>query len=462
MTQKVRVVVIMGVLVSVIMLEGRTCVTSADDLRRIVSFRPITSTAPLCSPLPLLPNGYCIDLTTTLGYQTALAVVAASGSMVIGSSNVHKLWISNALLIKLPASNITGALSSLLQSLYVLDVSTDPIGWVGQIIPFLGTLGPEHYDWGLQWIHIPEVHQQWSTLKGSGVTVVILDTGIDLDHPDLNIGNGANALAGGGSNDPVDNGGDDDHGHGTHMAGIIGATVNGVGTKGAAPEATVVPVKVLDSTGSGYLSDFLRGLQWVSGTNIRLANMSIQFRQNYHPLERAIQRLSAQGIIMVAAAGNRCSSGPPEESGGDDAGACDPSQIAVTYPAAYSGVIAVAATDFYNQVTAYSRSGPALDLVAPGGSYATGIRILSTNKGEGAAYGYGSGTSQAAAHVTGICTLALALQPQISFEAVLDLLKLTATPLQDPQNPPNNYPPEKQGAGLSDAEDLVEALQAPQ
>jgi len=226
---------------------------------------------------------------------------------------------------------------------------------------------------------------------------------------------------------------------------------------------------VLDSTGSGYLSDFLRGLQWVYNTNIdsnpnnniRLANMSIQFRDNYHPLEQAIQRLHEIGVIMVAAAGNRCSSGPPEESGGDDAGACNPSQIAVTYPAAYSGVIAVAATDYYNHVTAYSRSGQALalhGLVAPGGSHATGIYILSTNLGGG--YGYGSGTSQAAAHVTGICTLALALQPQIPFAEVLDLLTTTATPLGDPQNPPNNYPPEKQGAGLSDAEDLVEAVQA--
>jgi subtilisin family serine protease len=237
MTHKVRIVVVIDVLVSVIMLDGWTCVTSADDLRRIVSFRPITLTDPLCLPLKLLPNGYCLDLTTTLGYQTALTEVeAVPGVEVVGSPTVHKLWISNALLIQLPANNIIGALSSLLQSLHVVDVTKDILAWVDPIIPFTGTLGPEHYNWGLERIYIPEVRLWWPALKGSGVTVAILDTGIALHHPDLNIGTGTNAIE-----EELDAPPDDDHGHGTHMAGIIGAKVNGVGTKGAAPEATVVP-----------------------------------------------------------------------------------------------------------------------------------------------------------------------------------------------------------------------------
>jgi minor extracellular protease Epr len=235
------------------------------------------------------------------------------------------------------------------------------------------------------------------------------------------------------------------------MAGIIGAIFNNRGIIGVAPGASLWAVKVLDHNGFGYLSDVLRGMQWVHGTDIRLANISIQFRDNYHPLEAAVQRLREKGVIMVAAAGNRCSSGPPQEGGGDSVGegmVCDPAQIDVAYPAAYPGVIAVAATDYYNRVTAYSRSGQAIDIAAPGGSQATGIRILSTYLGGG--YGEGSGTSQSAAHVTGIVALALGLRPWLSFAEALDHLKRTARDLGEPST--------EQGAGLSDAEGVVDAL----
>jgi subtilisin family serine protease len=195
--------------------------------------------------------------------------------------------------------------------------------------------------------------------------VAVLDTGIDSNHPDLNIGAGYNALRGGKLPE-------DDNGHGTYMAGIIGATLNGQlngpGIIGVAPQATVVPVKVLNQNGSGRLSDLLSGMQWVYNTDIRLANMSLQFK-NHRPLEKATKRLYERGVIMVAAAGNHCSSGPPDEGGdGGDGGDCDPSETDVASPAAYSTwVIAVGATDYYNWVTAYSRSGQAMALGGAGG-----------------------------------------------------------------------------------------------
>ena len=130
-----------------------------------------------------------------------------------------------------------------------------------------------------------------------------------------------------------------------------------------------------------------------------------------------------------------------------------PRQTDVAYPAAYSDwVIAVGATDYYNRVTAYSRSGQAMaigGIVAPGGSQETHIRILSTTLGGG--YGQSSGTSPAAAHVSGVLALALELRPQLSFEEAVDLLKLTARDL--------GYPAAEQGAGLIDAAELVEMLQ---
>jgi subtilisin family serine protease len=114
---------------------------------------------------------------------------------------------------------------------------------------------------------------------------------------------------------------------------------------------------------------------------------------------------------MVASAGNCCTQSQGQDGGGGDACdggpalVCDPSQTAVTHPAAYPKVIAVAATDFYDDITAYSLFGPQVDVAAHGGSKVTGVQILSTNTGGG--YGYGSGTSQAAAHVTGAVVLAL-------------------------------------------------------
>ena len=285
-----------------------------------------------------------------------------------------------------------------------------------QIIP---SLAPtiEDYDWGHKRIEVPAAHRHWPPdVTGAVVRVAILDTGIDSNHPDLYpIESGYNALPGE-SESPQD-----DHGHGTHMAGIIWALVNGRGIKGGGPphpRVSLVPVKVLDRSGSGYLSYFLNGMQWVSRTDIQLVNMSFGF-DDYPPLRQATQRLYEQGVIMVAAAG--CKRGKQDEGGGADGGCdtatvYDPSQIHGLYPAGYDGTIAVGAIDYYNRVADYSGSGPWLDVLASGGSIAKGRRILSTIPGGG--YGYGSGNSQAAAHVTATCALALQLKQKLSFEQV--------------------------------------------
>jgi len=428
-----RVRLLVCVLVAVMLLGGGAFAQSADNLRRIVTFQHL-------------------DVTTTPGYLTALSVVTASGSSVVPPT----LWFINALVSELPAGNIDGALASLLTSPYVSDVSLDPLGWVDQITPSLAPT-VEDYDWGLKRIGVPEAHQQWPpNLTGAGVRVAILDTGIDRSHPDLYpyIDRGYNALPGGRLPQ-------DDHGHGTHMAGIIGALLNGQGIIGGGPpqpRARLVPVKVLDQSGAGYLSYFLNGMQWVYSTDIRLVNMSFGFADS-PPLKQATQRLYGRGVIMVASAG--CKRGVQDEGAGADGGCdtatvYDPAQIHGVYPAGYDWTIAVAATDYYNRVTDYSASGPWLDVVAPGGSRATGIRILSTNRAGG--YGYGSGTSQAAAHVTATCALALQLKPGLSFQQVRSILQSAATPLMDPSTG-LPYPPERQGAGLIKADEVVGALQ---
>jgi subtilisin family serine protease len=246
------------------------------------------------------------------------------------------------------------------------------------------------------------------------------------------------------------------------MAGIIAAALNSSlqgGVIGVAPQVTFLGVKVLDQYGAGYLSDFIAGLQWVhdynNGTSlVKLVNMSVGFSTDSPPLKQAIQELAKGGVIMVASAGNRCAQSPGQDEGGGDgcdggpALVCDPAQTAVRYPAAYPSVLAVVATDFYDDITAYSLSGPQVDVAAPGGSKVTGIRILSTNTGGG--YGYSSGTSQAAAHVTGAVALALQKHPGLSFTEVRSLLQTTATDL--------GYPQTQQGAGLINVRKMMRAL----
>jgi subtilisin len=307
-------------------------------------------------------------------------------------------------------SKVQGVCDPLLDPLCVVAGIYDDLGTLIDPIcpaPALPTLGCslECYPWGQQQINVPAAHQQWPGLQGSGVTVAILDTGIDVSHPELSprIVGGYNALAGGGSYA-------DDHGHGTHMAGIIAAAWNNVGIIGAAPQATFAAVKVLDQNDVGYVSDVISGLQWIQNTGIRLVNMSFGFSSNSTPLRLAIEILYNGGMIMVASAGNRCAASTKQDDGGGaacgPAATCTAPLTGVMYPTAYSWVIAVAATDSNNKIPDYSLAGPALDVVAPGGAGAQASgQVLSANKGGG--YGVGYGTSQAAAHVTGAVALAL-------------------------------------------------------
>jgi len=212
----------------------------------------------------------------------------------------------------------------------------------------------------------------WAISTGDPVKVGVIDTGIDLKHPDLkaNIKGGYNAI------NPLKSY-TDDHGHGTHVAGIIAALNNSIGVVGVGPNIDLYAIKVLNAKGSGYLSDVIEGLDWAVANGIKVVNMSLGTSQDVPSFREAIVRAYNAGVVIVAAAGN---------SGG-----------AVVYPAAYPEVIAVSATDKNNQIASWSSRGPEVDLAAPGAS------IYSTYKGQ--SYATLSGTSMAAPHVTGAAAL---------------------------------------------------------
>ncbi|HEY2493698.1 MAG TPA: S8 family serine peptidase [Paenibacillus sp.] len=235
--------------------------------------------------------------------------------------------------------------------------------------------------------------------EGSGerrIKVAVFDTGIS-SHPDLNI-------AGGVSYVDTSPGYADDKGHGTHIAGTIAALDNSFGVVGAAPDAEIYAVKVADSSGDGYTSSVIQGIEWAIDHDINIINMSFVSAQYSELLHKAIRKANSAGIIIVAAAGNNGS--------GEDT---------LQYPAKYPEVVAVGAIESSHHRTDFSATGDELDLVAPG------FGVMSTTMNGG--YGVSSGTSNAAAHVTGAAALLWAHHPSLSGQQVIEKLYVTATPL---------------------------------
>lgn len=242
----------------------------------------------------------------------------------------------------------------------------------------LSALG-EVLPWGVDRIDAELVHPY---NEGTGIKIAIIDTGIDYDHPDLD----ANYKGGydfvNGDSDPMD-----DEGHGTHVAGIVAAELgNGIGVIGVAPEAYLYAVKVLDSSGSGYLSDVIAGIEWAVNNGMQIASMSLGTSTDYQSLHDACDVAYAAGVLLVAAAGN---DGNPPGKGAN-----------VGYPAAYSSVIAVGATDDEDSRARWSSTGAELELMAPG------VNIYSTYWDD--TYATLSGTSMACPHVTGTAALVFA------------------------------------------------------
>lgn len=208
------------------------------------------------------------------------------------------------------------------------------------------------------------------TLGSTSVVVAIVDTGIDLRHPDL-----AEKIVAGIDLVNNDNSPDDDNGHGTHCAGIAAAaTNNAIGVAGVAPNCKVMPVKVLDSRGDGYTSTVARGMRYAADGGAKVISLSLGMPARSQALQDAVNYALSKGAIVVAAAGNEGAS-------------------AKFYPAACNGVISVGAVDANGNKAHFSNYGPWVSVAAPG------VRILST--WPGGAYAYGSGTSMAAPFVAG-------------------------------------------------------------
>ncbi|MEM9828539.1 MAG: S8 family peptidase [Planctomycetota bacterium] len=270
--------------------------------------------------------------------------------------------------------------------------------------------------WNLNSVGAPEA---WAAgYTGDGVTVAVIDTGVDLDHPDL-VGQlfvNAGEIPGNGIDDDgngfvddvsgydfVDNDTrpDDVGGHGTHVAGIVAANGNAIGATGVAPDAKILPVRVLGDDGSGSSFGVAAGIRYAADLGADIINLSLGGGFS-GAIEAAIDYAASLGSLVVAAAGNESASVP-------------------SFPAQFSGssanVISVGAYDSNHRIASFSndvgRSG-AVQVDAPG------ARVWSTYVGGG--YAWLSGTSMAAPHVAGLAAITLSANPQLTSPELRDLL----------------------------------------
>ncbi|OGR45358.1 MAG: hypothetical protein A2X35_03705 [Elusimicrobia bacterium GWA2_61_42] len=227
--------------------------------------------------------------------------------------------------------------------------------------------------WSLARMRAP---QAWALTKGRGARVAVLDTGTDCSHPDLAAACAAGYNVFNPALPPAD-----DKGHGTHVSGIIAGALNWKGMVGMAPEAAILPVKVLNSSGSGKVSEIIDGMDWAVRNKADIINMSLGAHKFSEAQGKAVKAARKAGVLVVCAAGN-------------DGGA-------VNYPAAYPEALAVTALDYASKLASFSSSGPETDFTAPG------VRIFSA--APGGQFKLMNGTSQAAPHISGLAALAVSL-----------------------------------------------------
>jgi subtilisin family serine protease len=301
-----------------------------------------------------------------------------------------------------------------------------------------------------------EAPQAWDVEQGKpSVIVAVLDSGVDITHPDLrdriwrNPGEGVpNGIDEDGNGcvddvygcdfvDPVDadpscglhsaspsNDVADDSGHGTFVAGIIGATgSNGMGVIGGAPGVTLLPVKVLDCTGAGTTADAAAGILYAARMGAQVINLSFGGAEPSMTLQEAIVTATGTfGAVVVAASGNQGAHG-------------------VTYPARYRQVIAVGASDrdSPDDRASFSNWGPEVDVVAPGVDLVSTVpQALCDGRWScpaGQPYALASGTSFAAAQVAALAAIIRSHSPALTTNEVRFVIRATALPLPEDTTP---------------------------
>ncbi len=315
--------------------------------------------------------------------------------------------------------------------------------------------------WGVKAIKADRLYGWDYTNDVSDVVIAILDTGMDMDHPDL-AGNLASVEHEGvmvNGYDIFNNDTDpsDKDGHGTHVAGVAAALVNnGIGVAGVAGEVKILPIKVMDDAGYGSQTKVAQGIDWAVSHGADIINMSLVGPGKSDLEQQAIDRAHAQGVIVVAAAGNYSNNwdiGPADIDLDDYPPGAPVVHKRVMYPAAGDHVIGVGALGYHEgkiAIADFSNSGPGLDVMAPGEEvFSTMTRYNPRYPDD--EYAYMSGTSMATPHVSGLAALLLSQYPGSNPDEIEGIIKRTAD--QDIMSGDDTYGGNADfyGAGMVDA-----------
>jgi subtilisin family serine protease len=292
----------------------------------------------------------------------------------------------------------------------------------GQEIGFPGPQGKNRAD--------IKALEAWEETKGDEqVLIAVIDTGIDFDHPDLANTDEEEKISTNGydfvnsDNDPSD-----DHGHGTFVSGLAAAkTNNSVGIAGVSWHSQILPLKAVESDGTGYVSWLVEAIEYAVDNGADVISMSLGFslepEEEVPALEEALAHAHANGAVCVASAGNEGSS--------------------VLFPAAYDDYcLAVAATDYNDSRPAWSNFGPEVDVAAPGlkivGPVPTWLPGLIWNDFTIPPYGFGDGTSASAAIVSGFVALIKSLKPWLEPDDLMDVIRYSADDVNEGEYPGND------------------------
>lgn len=304
------------------------------------------------------------------------AAVARAGGTVERS-----IGTLDATVVDVPDDKIAQAVGQLDQASSVAYAEADAP------VEATAVVAPNDMLWPNQWgLRLIGLEAAWPVVSGASPVVAVLDTGADLTHPDLNGAFVPGQDLVNGDADPTD-----DNGHGTAVAGVLAARAgNGEGGAGVCPSCTVMPVKVLGANGGGLDSTVAAGIVWATDHGARVINMSLGGPQSSQVLADAVAYAVSKGVVLIAAAGN---SGTTTQF----------------YPAAYPGVVSVAATNSSDVLYDWSNRGPWVSVAAPG---------CNTAPARGGSYENFCGTSSATPVVAGLAGLALASRPQASIAEV--------------------------------------------
>ncbi len=241
----------------------------------------------------------------------------------------------------------------------------------------------------------------WDSTRGDpNLILAVIDTGIDFSHPEF-----AGRILPGYDFVNKDADPSDDNGHGTHVAGIAAAGMdNALGMAGIAGQVKILPIKVLNASNVGWMSDVAAGITYAVDQGARVINLSLAATGESLAVRDAITYAVSKGVVVIAAGGN------------------DNSSVA-RYPAVYDSVVAVGATDYNNSRWALSNFGPNIDLMAPG--------ALIWSARPGSTFAFMSGTSMAAPHAAGVAALMLSVNPTLTPDQIKQVLQETAVDMGD-------------------------------